>query len=60
MELGYFSMPSHPPERGLKAGQDWDLQNVSAGWMNSGYTGKPGSAKHHTALRGSRIRRLIC
>ena len=26
MKLGIFLMPSHPPERGLKAGQDWDLE----------------------------------
>ena len=26
MELGYFSMPSHPPECGLKEGHDWDLE----------------------------------
>ena len=26
MELGYFAMPSHPPECGLKEGHDWDLQ----------------------------------
>src|SRR5579885_3059223 len=25
MELGLFLMPSHPPERGLLAGQQWDL-----------------------------------
>ena len=25
MEIGYFTMPSHPPECGLKEGQDWDL-----------------------------------
>jgi alkanesulfonate monooxygenase SsuD/methylene tetrahydromethanopterin reductase-like flavin-dependent oxidoreductase (luciferase family) len=25
VELGYFSMPAHPPERGLKAGHDADL-----------------------------------
>ncbi len=25
MELGYFTMPSHPPERSLKAGFEWDL-----------------------------------
>jgi alkanesulfonate monooxygenase SsuD/methylene tetrahydromethanopterin reductase-like flavin-dependent oxidoreductase (luciferase family) len=25
MELGYFCMPSHPPERDLKTGHDWDL-----------------------------------
>ena len=28
MEFGYFTMPSHPPERGLKAGFDWDLQTA--------------------------------
>ena len=32
MELGYFSMPSHPPERGLKAGHDWDLQTMR--WLD--------------------------
>lgn len=26
MELGYFMMPSHPPERSLRAGHEWDLQ----------------------------------
>ena len=26
MELGYFAMPSHPPECGLKEGHDFDLQ----------------------------------
>ena len=26
MEIGYFAMPSHPPECGLKEGHDWDLQ----------------------------------
>ena len=26
MEVGYFTMPSHPPECGLKEGNDWDLQ----------------------------------
>ena len=25
MELGLFLMPSHPPERRLLAGQQWDL-----------------------------------
>ena len=32
MEFGYFSMPSHPPERGLKAGHDWDLQTLR--WLD--------------------------
>ena len=26
MELGYFAMPSHPPECGLREGHEWDLQ----------------------------------
>ena len=28
MKLGLFLMPSHPPERGLKAGQEWDLEMI--------------------------------
>ena len=28
MKLGLFTMPSHPPERGLGDGHDWDLQNL--------------------------------
>ena len=28
MKLGIFSMPSHPPERSLKDGHEWDLQNI--------------------------------
>ena len=28
MKLGLFLMPSHPPERGLKAGQQWDLEVI--------------------------------
>ena len=30
MQFGYFTMPSHPPERPLKAGHEWDLRS-SAG-----------------------------
>ena len=26
MQLGYFAMPSHPPERDLRQGFEWDLQ----------------------------------
>ena len=26
MELGYFAMPAHPPERELRQGFEWDLQ----------------------------------
>ena len=28
MKLGMFMMPSHPPERGFKAGQEWDLEVI--------------------------------
>jgi alkanesulfonate monooxygenase SsuD/methylene tetrahydromethanopterin reductase-like flavin-dependent oxidoreductase (luciferase family) len=47
MELGYFAMPSHPPERGLKAGIDWDLQTMR--WLDElGYT-EAWIGEHHTA-----------
>ena len=47
MELGYFSMPSHPPERGLKAGHDWDLQTLR--WLDElGYS-EAWIGEHHTA-----------
>jgi hypothetical protein len=32
MEIGYFTMPSHPPECGLKEGHDWDLQVIR--WLD--------------------------
>ena len=47
MELGYFAMPSHPPERGLKAGHDWDLQTLR--WLDElGYQ-EAWIGEHHTA-----------
>ena len=47
MELGYFTMPSHPPERGLKAGHDWDLQTLR--WLDElGYS-EAWIGEHHTA-----------
>jgi alkanesulfonate monooxygenase SsuD/methylene tetrahydromethanopterin reductase-like flavin-dependent oxidoreductase (luciferase family) len=30
MELGLFLMPSHPPERDFRAGQEWDLRMLRA------------------------------
>jgi len=47
MQLGYFAMPSHPPERGLKAGHDWDLQVLR--WLDElGYI-EAWIGEHHTA-----------
>ena len=47
MELGYFSMPSHPPERAPKAANDWDLQTLR--WLDElGYT-EAWIGEHHTA-----------
>jgi alkanesulfonate monooxygenase SsuD/methylene tetrahydromethanopterin reductase-like flavin-dependent oxidoreductase (luciferase family) len=47
MEFGYFAMPSHPPERGLKQGQDWDLQ-VLRRLDELGYS-EAWIGEHHTA-----------
>ncbi len=47
MELGFFAMPSHPPERGLKEGHDWDLQVLR--WLDElGYK-EAWIGEHHTA-----------
>ena len=47
MELGYFAMPSHPPECGLKEGHDWDLQVLR--WLDElGYQ-EAWIGEHHTA-----------
>ena len=47
MELGYFSMPSHPPECGLKEGHDFDLQVLR--WLDElGYQ-ECWIGEHHTA-----------
>ena len=47
MEIGYFTMPSHPPERGLKDGHDWDLQVLR--WCDElGYQ-EAWIGEHHTA-----------
>ena len=47
MELGYFAMPSHPPERGLKAGIDWDLQTMR--WLDELGYAEAWIGEHHTA-----------
>lgn len=47
MELGYFSMPSHPPERDLKEGWEFDLQVIR--WLDElGYK-EAWIGEHHTA-----------
>lgn len=47
MELGYFTMPSHPPERGLREGHEWDLQVLR--WLDAlGYK-ECWIGEHHTA-----------
>jgi len=47
MKLGYFGMPSHPPERPLKEGHDWDLQVLR--WLDElGYK-EAWIGEHHTA-----------
>ena len=47
MEIGYFTMPSHPPECGLKEGHDWDLQVLR--WADElGYQ-EAWIGEHHTA-----------
>ena len=47
MELGYFTMPSHPPERGLKEGHEWDLEVIR--WLDElGYK-ECWIGEHHTA-----------
>jgi alkanesulfonate monooxygenase SsuD/methylene tetrahydromethanopterin reductase-like flavin-dependent oxidoreductase (luciferase family) len=47
MKLGYFSMPSHPPERGLKEGHDWDLQVLR--WLDELGFDEAWIGEHHTA-----------
>src|ERR1700737_3602535 len=47
MEIGYFTMPSHPPECGLKEGHDWDLQVLR--WLDElGYQ-EAWIGEHHPA-----------
>ena len=47
MELGYFAMPSHPPECDLREGHEWDLQVLR--WLDElGYQ-EAWIGEHHTA-----------
>ena len=37
MRFGCFTMPSHPPERALKDGHEWDLRRIR--WLDElGFT----------------------
>jgi len=47
MEIGYFTMPSHPPERSLKDGHDWDLQVLR--WCDELGYAEGWIGEHHTA-----------
>ena len=47
MEFGYFAMPSHPPERGLKEGHDFDLQTLR--WLDELGFSEAWIGEHHTA-----------
>ena len=46
MEVGVFMMPSHPPERDLREGFEWDLEHISLcdrlgfseAWIGEHYT----------------------
>ena len=48
MELGYFAMPSHPPERSLRDGHEWDLASLrmldALGYQEAWI------GEHHTAV----------
>src|SRR4051794_21263351 len=47
MEIGYFTMPSYPPECGLKEGHEWDLEVLR--WLDQlGYQ-EAWIGEHHTA-----------
>src|SRR6185312_12438083 len=47
MELGLFTMPSHPPERSLYDGQQWDLQVLR--WADELGFAEAWIGEHHTA-----------
>src|SRR5215475_6005119 len=47
MEYGLFTMPSHPPERGLNDGHRWDLQQLR--WADELGFSEAWIGEHHTA-----------
>ena len=46
MQLGLFTMPSHPPERPLYAGHEWDLQTLR--WADGFGYAEAWVGEHHT------------
>jgi len=47
MEFGLFTMPSHPPERDLREGHEWDLQTLR--WADELGFSEAWIGEHHTA-----------
>ena len=47
MDYGLFTMPSHPPERGLNDGHQWDLQQLR--WADELGFSEAWIGEHHTA-----------
>ena len=47
MDLGLFTMPSHPPERSLSEGHEWDLQVLR--WADELGFKEAWIGEHHTA-----------
>src|SRR5206468_7395172 len=47
MDYGLFTMPSHPPERGLNDGHQWDLQQLR--WADALGFSEAWIGEHHTA-----------
>lgn len=47
MKLGYFGMPSHPPERTIRDGFEWDLQVIR--WLDELGFEEAWFGEHHTA-----------
>ena len=47
MEYGLFTMPSHPPERSLFDGHQWDLQQLR--WADELGFSEAWVGEHHTA-----------
>src|SRR3989442_13001544 len=47
MDYGLFTMPSHPPERNLNDGHQWDLQQLR--WADELGFSEAWIGEHHTA-----------